>query len=320
MKYSNNVINILALKKYEGIGNGWIIKNFKGNESDTEIIDKINANNHVTSLNEFNFIKNNIITELEKIQSSFDGALGIGDLDFPQYRGNVRESDRPVVIFYRGNIKLLNKDNKLLSVIGLLKPNNIIEEFEKKVVDYLVKSNYTIVSGLALGCDTFAHEQTLNSCGKTIAILPSPLHEILPASNRYLAEKIVSASGLLITEYYNSAGYKELSGRYVERDRLQALYSDGIILSASYSKNNLGNDSGSRHAMGYAKKYSIKRAVLEPLSNDAMFDLNREIISGDNSVYIIKKDNMEQSILQFCDKQNFAKKEELSIMSFLEED
>lgn len=320
MKYSNNVINILALKKYKGIRNDWIINNYNGYDSDAEIVDKINTNNHITSLNEFNFIKNNVITELEKIYNSFDGSVGIGDLDFPQYRGNVRELDRPVVIFYRGNIKLLNKDNKLLSVIGLLKPNNIIEEFEKKVVDYLVKSNYTIVSGLALGCDTFAHEQTLNSCGKTIAILPSPLHEILPASNRHLAEKIISTGGLLITEYYQKPNYRELSGRYIERDRLQALYSDGVILSASYSKNNLGNDSGSRHAMGYAKKYSIKRAVLEPLNSDAMFDLNREIINSDNSVSIIKRDNIEQSILQFCNNQNIAKKEELSIMSFLEED
>lgn len=80
----------------------------------------------------------------------------------------------------------------------------------------------------------------------------------------------------------------ELSSRYQERDRLQALYSNSIVLAASYAKNDIGNDSGSRLAMGYAKDYLIPRVVIydeESDSNNPKYDLNRQII-GEDSVYL----------------------------------
>ena len=66
-----------------------------------------------------------------------------------------------------------------------------------------------------------------------------------------------------MTEYLNDAKSKmAFTGRYQERDRLQALFSDAIILVSSYAKNDLGNDSGSRLAMEYASQYQIPRAVM----------------------------------------------------------
>ncbi len=317
MKYSDNVINILALKKYKGIGHSWIIKNIYGNESIENIVELINSKYTITSINEFCNVRNTIINELSNISKFIDGAVAIGDDNFPNYRGNVKESERPVVIFYRGNINLLSTDNKNMAVIGVLKPDDYTELFEKKVVEILVKQNYTIISGLALGCDSIAHKQALKSNGKTVAILPSPLHNILPSSNKQLAEDIVRNGGLLITEYYTDAKYNELKSRYVERDRLQALYSDGIILSASYAKNNLGNDSGSRHAMGYAKNYSIKRAVLEPVENNDMYDLNRQIIDEDKNTIIIKQNNIEETLSQFNIAKNTTNYKQLDLSSFL---
>ncbi len=76
---------------------------------------------------------------------------------------------------------------------------------------------------------------------QTIAILPSPLNNILP-KNQDLAFQIVENGGLLISEYGNdSKNPMELSSRYKERDRLQALFCDTIILAASYAQ-----DSGER--------------------------------------------------------------------------
>lgn len=85
----------------------------------------------------------------------------------------------------------------------------------------------------------------------------------MPAKNKELAEDIVSNGGLLISEYLTASKSKmELNGRYQERDRLQALFSNAIVLSASYAKNDVGNDSGSRLAMGYARDYSICQVVI----------------------------------------------------------
>jgi DNA processing protein len=153
---------------------------------------------------------------------------------------------------------------------------------------------------LALGCDSIAHRQTLNLNGKTIAVLPSPLNNILPTTNKELANQIVKNNGLLITEYYENANSKiELSGRYQERDRLQALFCNSIILSASYSKNDQGNDSGSRLALGYAYNYSIPRAVIYDTItdlNNPKFDLNRQLIKEDKEIIIINKSNLVEVI------------------------
>lgn len=317
MKYSDNVVNILTIKQYKGIGNSWISKNIQGNETVENIIYMLNSKSIITSVKEFNNIRYKILNELSNISQYIDGAVAIGDKNFPTYRGSVKESERPVVLFYRGDINLLNINNKNIAVIGVLKPDKYIENFEKKVVEELVKQNNTIVSGLALGCDSIAHIQTLKSNGKTIAILPSPIHNILPASNKQLAEDIVLNGGLLITEYYTDAKHKELSSRYIERDRLQALFSDGIILSASYAKNNLGNDSGSRHAMNYAKSYSIKRAVLEPVANNNLYDLNRQLINEDKDIIIIRENSIEQSIQKIEDIKNSISYKQLDLSSFL---
>lgn len=317
MKCSENVLNILTLKQYKGIGNSWIVNNIKGNENVNNIVDLLNSKSTITTTNEFNNIKYSIANHLSNIDKYIDGAVALGDEFFPACRGNVKDSERPVVLFYRGNLNLLNKNNKNITVIGLLKPDDEIEYFENQVVKSLVNQDYTIISGLALGCDSIAHIQTLKSKGKTIAILPSPIHNILPASNKQLAEEIILNDGLLVTEYYTEAKYKELNSRYIERDRLQALFSDCVILSASYAKNDLGNDSGSRHAMNYAKSYSIKRAVLEPKDNNAMYDLNRQLINEDKKIIIIKQNNIEESIDKFNSLKNNVTYKQLDLSSFL---
>lgn len=317
MKYSDNVVNILALKQYKGIGNSWISKNIQGNETIEDIVYMLNSKSNITSAQEFSNIRYKILNELSVISQYIDGAVAIGDNNFPVCRGNVKDSERPVVLFYRGDINLLNHNNKNIAVIGVLKPDTYTENFEKKVVEELVKQNNTIVSGLALGCDSIAHIQTLKSKGKTIAILPSPIHNILPASNKQLAEEIVLNGGLLITEYYTDAKYKELNSRYIERDRLQALYSNGIILSASYAKNEQGNDSGSRHAMSYAKSYSIKRAVLEPVEHNNMYDLNRQLIDEDKNIIVIKQSNIVESIQKFENVKGSVTYKQLDLSSFL---
>lgn len=310
MNYTENAINILATKTFKGIGRAWIVKNLKGNESIEEIVQLLNSKskqvNKVT-FDDFEEQKEKIIEHLSDFKESCDGLVAIGDKDFPIYRGNVKQSEQPIYLFYKGNIDLLGFDNNNITVIGLLNPDENIEKREQKIVEELVKQDITIVSGLALGCDSIAHKQALIG-GKTIAILPSPLNNILPASNKKLAYDIVEEGGLLISEYYDNFKSKmELSSRYKERDRLQALFCDTIILAASYSQNSATKwkifdkklDSGARLAMEYAKNYNIPRAVMyneNADTNNPMFDLNRQLINEDNSVVVLTKKNLENII------------------------
>lgn len=65
----------------------------------------------------------------------------------------------------------------------------------------LAQRGIVIVSGLALGIDGIAHQAALDAGGTTTAILPTSLEAIYPYSHRSLAERIVQAGGVLITEY-----------------------------------------------------------------------------------------------------------------------
>jgi DNA protecting protein dprA len=322
MKYTDNALNILTAKSYKGIGNAWIVKNLGNNESVESIVALLNKSTkeQPTTVEEFVQLKSKFeSTILNKMSGFCDGFVALGDNDFPQHRGKVKDSERPVFLYYKGNIGLLDTANKNISVIGLLNPTEEIEMREQKLVAEFVRRGATIVSGLALGCDSISHREALNSNGKTIAILPSPLTSILPASNKGLAFQIVDEGGLLVTEYGNDFKSKmELSTRYKERDRLQALFCDTIVLAASYSQNSAKHwshlygqklDSGARLAMGYAKDYNIPRAVMYDRGvdeNNPMFDLCREIIKESHNLTIIGQDN-------YLDKVNAILSQEVRI-------
>ena len=311
MKISNNVLNVLAAKTYRGIGRAWIVKNLKGDDSVAMIVDLLNEGaKEVRPITQIDFenTRDSIRDSIINLSEYADGVVAIGDKEFPPYRGDVKNSDQPVALFYRGDLSLLSKGHRNIAVIGLLSPDNETEIVEGELVSKLVNCGATIVSGLALGCDTVAHRQALLSKGKTIAILPSPLNEILPSENRRLAEEIVKNDGLLITEYYEKAMSRmELSGRYQERDRLQALFSDCVILTASYSKNDQGLDSGSRLAMEYASSYSIPRALMYDPEIDIRnpkFDLNRQFIREQPGIMVINRGNMDRAVADIMSSQS----------------
>lgn len=318
MRYTDNAINIIATKSFKNIGRAWINKNLKGNESPGTIVSLINKNSKQddeVTFDDFEFKKTKIINQLDKLEEFCDGIVAIGDKNFPKYRGNVKESEQPIFLCYKGNLDLLDTDNCNITVIGLLNPDEAIEQREQKIVAEIVKYDITIVSGLAFGCDSIAHKQALNG-GKTIAILPSPLNNILPAKNRSLAFEIVEEGGLLLSEYFDEhKSAMDLSSRYKDRDRLQALYCDAIILAASYAQDSAQRwklfdqklDSGARLAMGFAKDYNIPRAVMYDQtldSNNPMFDLNRQLISEQRDITILTQKSLEELIKKVKSKKN----------------
>jgi len=310
MKYTDNAINIIAAKTFKGIGRAWIVKNLNGNENISTIVSIVNKNSkqdELITLGDFELARDRIVKQIQNLEGHCDGIVAMGDSLFPKYRGNVRESERPIFLFYRGNLDLLNLTNDNVTVIGLLNPDESIRTREQKIVAEIVKRNVTIVSGLALGCDSIAHEQALIG-GNTIAILPSPLNNVMPAKNKNLAVEIVRKGGLLVTEYYDDhKSSMDLSSRYKDRDRLQALYCDAIILAASYAQDSAARwrlagqklDSGARLAMGFAKDYDIPRAVMYDPKLDLenpMFDLNRELMNQQRDVLTLTPNSLKDLI------------------------
>jgi DNA processing protein len=311
MKYTENSVNILAAKSFKGIGRAWIVKNLEGNESVEKIVSLLNEKSKQDkeiSVDDFEGVKKQLSNQFDALEDYCDGIVALGDKKFPGYRGDVKESEQPIFLFYKGNIDLLDRSNLNIAVIGLLNPDEKIELSEQMVTAEILKHGATIVSGLALGCDSIAHKTALEKGGKTVAILPSPLNNILPARNKGLAFEIVEEGGLLVTEYYeNFKNPMELSSRYKDRDRLQALFCDTIVLAASYAQDSASRwkisdqkiDSGARLAMGYAKEYGIKRAVIyneAKHGKNPMYDLNRKLLKEDSTVIRIDSENMTEII------------------------
>ena len=283
MRISENAVNMLAAKSYKGIGRKWINDNLAGSPSVERIVQLLGEKVEDVSVSDFEARKRNVRQKIEALVDAIDGVVGLGDEDFPRIGDGVKGADRPIALFYKGDIGLIKSPSENVAVIGLLNPTEQIAADEREVVSALVAQDRCIVSGLALGCDSVAHRETLDRGGKTVAFLPSPLNEVNPPSNRAMANEIVERGGLLVSEYYEEAHSRnEFLGRYAERDRLQAMFVSCVILAASYSQKDRGCDSGSRFAMVKAREYGVPRCVIYDKSRDSsnlMYNLSRDEIS-----------------------------------------
>ncbi len=236
---------------------------------------------------EFNDIEkiNNTNVDFKKFEQEVEdngvSLICVFDEGVPQLSTNLKLSEKPFLFGYKGDITLLANSKQNVAVVGVLTPTADIIERERKIVERLAQKDSCIVSGLADGCDTVAHEECLFCNGKTVAILPTTFDNIYPKKNIALAENIVRSGGLVITEYISEPDNRyESIKRFIERDRLQAMFSEKIILIASYLQGQ--GDSGSRHAMAKAKEYGIERFVMYNELTDAenrMLALNKSLIA-----------------------------------------
>ena len=285
MNISENAVSLLAARSYRGVGPGWINEHLADRPAAEEIVRRLAAKAPDATGADFAARCAQVRRRVEALGDALDGVTALGDPDFPPIPASVKPADRPVALFYRGDLGLLRDPSRNVAVIGLLGPTEAIAADERRVVAEYVAHGFTVVSGLALGCDTVGHRETLDRGGRTVAFLASPLNEVNPPSNRPLAAEIVEKGGLLVTEYYEKAHSRtEFLARYPARDRLQAMFAGQVVLAASYAPNRLGLDSGSRFALDKAKCYGIPRAVIydrDRNASDPMFDLNRaELAAG----------------------------------------
>ena len=124
-----------------------------------------------------------------------------------------------------------------IAVIGVLNPDEKIELTERMVTSEIIKHNATIVSGLALGCDSIAHKTALEKGAKTIAILPSTLDSILPKENgsRHAMEKAKSY-GIKRGVIYNDSKHHDIAMYDLNRQILEEDSSVIRIDSANMSE------------------------------------------------------------------------------------
>lgn len=171
----------------------------------------------------------------------------------PHYPERLKNIDNPPFVLYCiGDINLLNSQS--IGIVGSRKVTNYGRIVTEKFATALAKAGLTVISGLAHGVDSIAHQSTLDVNGKTIAVLGGGFANIYPAENYGLALKIAK-TGLLVTEY--SYYQNNDAFHFPLRNRIIAGLSDGVLITEA------SEQSGTMHTKNYAIDYG-KELYLVP--------------------------------------------------------
>lgn len=144
----------------------------------------------------------------------------------PEYPKQLQELHNPPVVLYVWGT-LLEQDWQAISVVGSRKTSHYGLECAKKLSYQLAYAGLTVVSGLARGIDTAAHQGALAAKGRTIAVIGSGLQELYPPENAGLAEKIAE-SGAVVSEY--PMGFPPSTQTFPYRNRIVAGWGRGLLV------------------------------------------------------------------------------------------
>ncbi len=179
-----------------------------------------------------------------------------------EYPSKLKEmSDSPFGLFCKGDIGLL-ENLKTVSIVGTRSATSYGKNITKKLSQFFAEQSIVVISGLAAGIDTFAHEGALEK-GKTIAVLGTGIDIVFPASNRELYNQIVN-NGLVISEY--SPRTEGAPWNFPQRNRIISALSDAVIVVEGDLQS--GALITARFAIKYGKPlFAIPGPVDSPMSN-----------------------------------------------------
>ena len=164
--------------------------------------------------------------EFEKLKKQKIGLILFFEKDFPE---NLKKIQNPPLGIYFSTFLSLKEifSSPSIAIVGTRKPSLYGKEIAEKFSFELASLGFNIVSGLALGIDTSAHQGAIKAQGKTIAVLGSGIDQIFPSSNLSLAEKIKSF-GAILSEYPLSS--PPLPYHFPQRNRIIAGLSLGVLV------------------------------------------------------------------------------------------
>lgn len=257
---------ILALKELKGIGSVAISKvlNYMSDLGSVTLLDvHLPALINDTNLSRYKkileanmnekFLIGAIQRASEKINSWEKEGISVIAMNSDRYPKLLKLiKSPPELLFCKGNIELLSQ-NKNIALVGTRDNTDIGERIATKTTQLFASAGYVVVSGLATGIDTIAHEACINSESKTIAVLVD-VDNIQPRKNKDLAARILKDGGLLVSE--NIPGISIKPPLFSQRDRIQA----GLSLAVFAIETSI--DGGTMHAVKTAKQE--KRLVYVP--------------------------------------------------------
>lgn len=247
-------------------------------------------------VNELDFTnaKNKATQILEQAVESKITLLGYWNAKFPASLKSI--SDPPVLLYVAGSVDALSSQ-KRVAIIGTREPSPYGLQLGQRLGEILAGEGFTVISGLAKGCDTAGHVGCLKALGRTVAVLAHGLDRIYPAENKDLAFNIIHNNGTLVTEY--ATGVKPFSTNFVERDRIQAGLSDAVIVIETDIKG------GTMHTVKYAEEAGRLLACLshpEKYANHDKANGNRMLIEQGRAIPIKNVSDIEKLVLAIYER------------------
>ena len=250
----NKLFEILWIRSMKGVGKvrfnrvyADLLKRISTCEECEALIEKCEPTATKDDINEAKKKAEVAITTLSNFSDIT--AVTLYDDEYPRKLMDLKEK-KPPIIYVKGSLDYLLLPS--MAVVGTRKPSQWTTLVEDRFIHKVIElKDLVIISGLALGCDSLAHEAALAINGKTIAVLPSGVNVITPATNKKLATSIVASGGCLVSEYFPT----EIANKstYVERDSIIAALSGSTYVMECAEK------SGTMHTVNAA--YKIGRNI-----------------------------------------------------------
>ncbi len=165
----------------------------------------------------------NLDAEIEKVKKCGAWLLTADDEAYPPLLRTI--SDAPVLLYIRGTLS--TQDNLALGIVGTRKATAYGREAAYELSRQLAANGITVISGLAHGVDTAAHQGALNATGRTIAVTGSGIDQVYPRDNLELAREITH-HGALISEF--PIGTRPEARNFPRRNRVISGLSLGILV------------------------------------------------------------------------------------------
>lgn len=188
----------------------------------------------------------------------------------------------PEILFLKGDTSLLNSGVRV-SLIGSREASSGGLRRARKLSSILTDKNITVVSGLALGIDSEAHRSAIESGGRTIAVLGTPLSSYYPKENKSLQDDI-SLHHLLVSQFAEES--KVHKGNFPTRNRLMALISDATVIIEAR------DGSGTEHQGWEAIRLARPLWILQSSYDDTTIRWPREFVKY--GAQVLADDSLEQ--------------------------
>ena len=161
--------------------------------------------------------------ELERVRDFGAEVITQASAEYPR---QLREIYNPPIVLYVWG-RLTEADHRAIAIVGSRKTSHYGLECAKKLSYQLAYSGLTVVSGLARGIDTAAHQGALAAQGRTVAVIGSGLMDLYPPENLELARKIIGA-GAVVSEFPMT--YPPDRQTFPYRNRIVAGWGEGLLV------------------------------------------------------------------------------------------